>query len=130
MCECGCGDFSCNKAIRVGKNILAVEIYPGCENCRTGLMVALHIFTPEEAEKWDIEEAKPFEPDEYGHAQIDLPLLGPDELIQAARYLKLDRKSIFGRTGYGNLVDFLDDHGLELLQCALRIKQQDIEAQR
>lgn len=129
MGECGCGSFTCEQAVRVGDYILAVEVYRGCADCQTGLMVTLHIFTVDEARHWDIEKAETFAPDQYGHAQLDFPLFGHDELIGAAHRLNVDTADEFSANGYENLRDFFEDYGLSLLQTAWSIKQAELEAQ-
>jgi len=115
MGECGCGAFSARKIVRVGNRILAVEIYPGCDYCCTGVVVTLHVFTLKDAKAFSLETAEPFEPDEYGHAQIDIPLIGPDDLLHAAKEIG----ETVGPDGYKNLIDYLSDNSLRLLQIGI-----------
>lgn len=121
MCECGCGEFEAHKAVLVGDNVIAFEIYQGCDSCDTGIIFTAHIFTKEEAEHWLINtsDLKQFKPDEFGHAQIDFPLIGKDDVVKWAKEHEIDEN---GNTieDYMSLEDYLEDRGLEMLQGGLR----------
>jgi len=120
MCECGCGDLAPDKVVRLGDKVLAIEVYPGCRDCETGLMVVLNLFTQERAEDFfDLEPTEIFEPDEQGYAEISMPILGPDDLIEVVKEMEKDGNPL---TDYESLSDWLSDHGLELLQRALSIQ--------
>jgi len=119
MCECGCGDLAPDKVVRLGDKVLAIEIYPGCRDCETGLMVVLNLFTQERAEDFMLETTEIFEPDEQGYAEISMPILGPDDLIEVVKEMEKDGNPL---TDYESLSDWLSDHGLELLQRALSIQ--------
>ena len=123
MGECGCGDFHPYESYRLGDYVLAIEIYKGCSYCNTGLMVGLHLFTDAEARRYDIEAHKEFKPDEYGHSQIDLPLIGKDDLVKAAQKLEPEFSE------YGDLMNFLSDYGLELLQNAINNRLEELRQQ-
>ena len=112
MGECGCGEMTNYEAYKIGDYILAVEQYLGCEYCHTGLMITLHLFTQEEAKEYLIETNKEFKPDEYGHAQLDFPIIGSNELIKAAKQMGIDCIS----REYGNLESIFEDVGLNLLR--------------
>lgn len=108
MCECGCGDFHPHQSFLMGDDVLSVEVYRGCDNCDTGLMVTLYKMSPSEAERWDIEEFSEF--DRFG--MVNIPLLHPEDLIEAL-------KEIQEADEYDNFADFLSDHGLDLIQRAV-----------
>lgn len=121
MGECGCGETVPYKILQIDDKVLVVEIYRGCEYCDTGLIVTLHLNTAESAAEWDWEPDTKLEPDDYGHAQVDFPLLGKDDLVEAAKRMNAD--AMFGgEDGYETLTDWLSDNGLELLQTALRLR--------
>lgn len=122
MCECGCADFSPYRSYKVGKNILVLEIYPGCENCDNPLGITLAIFTPSEAKHWLTEPSPEFKPDQYGSKELYFSLIGKDDLIQAAKDIVAENGDPIEDEGYANLVDWLEDDGLDLLQRALRIR--------
>ena len=123
MGECGCGDFHLYDSYRLGDYVLAIEIYKGCSYCNTGLMVGLHLFTDAEARSYDIEAHKEFKPDEYGHSQIDFPIIGKDDIVKAAQKLVTEFSE------YGNLEDFLSDYGLELLQSGIVNRLEELRKQ-
>ena len=127
MCECGCGNFNPYKAYKMGENVLAVEIYPGCEECGTGLMVSLHIFTPDEAKHYDMEPTEEFKPDEFGWAEMSFPIIGKDDLLQAAKDNIHENGEPIEEQGYENIPDWISDNGLDLLQRGLRLRLKDVE---
>jgi hypothetical protein len=119
MGECGCGETRPYKIVEIGGNVMVVEIYRGCEYCDTGLIVSLHLHTPESATDFDFVPEEKFEPGEYG-TRLDFPLLSGEDLAEAARQMKADE--YFGGNGYDSMTDWLDDYGLELLQRAVRLR--------
>ena len=126
MCECGCGEMDPWKVVRVGKNVLVIDKYQGCGYCDTGLVVSLHIFTPEEAETHGLAEPeRELAPDEHGYGVLHVPVVGPEDLAKAAEEMGLDG----GVSGcWDNLADFFrDDEGLELLQRAMGIRSAETE---
>jgi hypothetical protein len=125
MCECACGDAQIEKGWRVGENILAVELYRGCKECNAGLLVSLHIFTPEQAEEYEIEIVGEFKPDAHGWAQMPFPVVGKDDLVKAAESLEEEEGDLFEE--YGSLPEVLREFGLKLLQKSFAIRQKEIE---
>lgn len=120
MGECGCGETRPYKIVEIGDNVMVIEIYRGCEYCDTGLIVSLHLHTPESAAEFDFVPEEKFEPGEYG-TTLDFPLLGGEDLAEAARQMKADE--YFGGNGYDSMTDWLDDYGLELLQRSVRLRR-------
>jgi hypothetical protein len=123
MCECGCGDFRPYKSFLVGDLVLSVEVYPGCQECGTGIMVALNIFTMEEAARWieDIEALPQLQPvkGDYGWKREDVPLIGEEDIVEWAE----KQRVLLGEEGsYSTLEDYLADNGLDLLQGGLEIR--------
>jgi hypothetical protein len=116
MGECGCGDFQPHKSLKVDESILSVELYDGCQDCETGLMVTLYRFTPDEARDWGITEDDLAQFDDIG--MFNIPLMDADDLVEAYNALEAE-----GDTEpveeYANLGDWLSDNGLRLLQEAL-----------
>jgi hypothetical protein len=119
MCECSCGDFNPTKLMKVGENILAVEIYPGCQECNTGIIFGLHILTEEEAVNrgLEIDDIFEFRPDEFGYSQVDFPLLSGDDLASASE----EQKGIFDY--YDDPSKYLRGNGVYLLQRAMDIRK-------
>lgn len=113
MGECGCSEMTNYEAYKIGDYILAVESYLGCEYCHTGLMISLHLFTEENAKDFLIETDREFKPDKYGHAQLDFPIIGSNELIKAVKQVRLDGVNL---SQYEDLEDIFEDVGLELLR--------------
>jgi len=126
MGQCGCGDFSPEEVVKFGNHILAIEIYPGCDDCETGLISTLHVFTPEYAADWRLEPEKEFKPDQYGQAQIDIPLMGKEDLIEALNKIREE----VDPEEYDNFEDFLQDYGLRLLQEAFFIRRKKTKQNR
>jgi hypothetical protein len=112
MCECGCGDFVPHKAYRFGNQVLAIEVYPGCQHCKTGPMVTAQLFTLEGAKEWGIEEFEEF--DQYGQSFI---LSIQHDALETA-YRKMNQSGQFNE--YDNNDDLLSDYGLDLLQNVFR----------
>ncbi|MDQ3804292.1 MAG: hypothetical protein M3416_10725 [Acidobacteriota bacterium] len=126
MGACGCGELSVYEGYTVGPYVLAVEVYRGCSYCDTGLMVALHLFTPEEAETYDVEIKSEFKPDKYGHAEIAFPMVGQADLVKAAEGLEAKEEGGSLVPRYDSLADILRDYGLKLLQAGLRYRLKEI----
>ena len=113
MGTCGCNEIQNARGFKVGDKILAVEVYPGCELCNTGIAVMLYLFTPEEAEDYLIAvDDNAFEPDRWGNIMVTIPLIEPDDLPEALSGLP-------PMEHYGNIQDWLSDNGRELLQNAI-----------
>lgn len=115
MGQCGCGDLIPHDLVRIGENVLVVEIYRGCEDCGTGLAVSMYLFTPEAAGEWGFvpdRELKPFAP------PLDYPLANKRDLVDAARELNADAEM----EQYDSLTGWFQDYGLDLLQRAVRIR--------
>lgn len=122
MGSCGCGDFAYDEAYKVGKNLMAIQLYSGCGYCGTPVGVVLHLLTPAAAKEWDVEATATFKPDEaYGYADISVPVIHPDDLAAAARSKEF--KDVLGDdidlSEYDTLGDLLEDCGLTLLQIAM-----------
>lgn len=127
MGECGCGELRPHEVLQLGNEILAVEIYEGCEYCDTGIMVTLNLLNKERADEIGLEPTGELKPDKYGWGQTNYPIIAPEDLIDAAKKLKSDEA--FGDDGYDSLTDYLSDEGLELLQTALRIRLEKTAAE-
>lgn len=96
---------------------MIVEVYPGCRYCETGIIVTLHKLTYEEAKEWDWEPDIKFSPEPpSGLSQLNFPILGNEDLIEAAIQMGRD----------DDLIDFLRDEGLDLLQRALSIREKKL----
>lgn len=117
MGECGCNDIQPHEILKVGENVLVVEIYRGCSYCDTGIMVGLHLMPPDDAEAFGWEPTGKLELDNGKYAMWNYPIVGPDDLLEAAKKMKADEQ--FGGEGYDTLTDWLMDNGLEFLQKAL-----------
>lgn len=120
MGVCGCGELSPEKVYRVGDQFLVVELYRGCSDCGTGLMVSLHLMTPEAAKQYDIEPNDAFPPDKYGWSQVNIPIVGREDLVEAAEVIE-ENGSL--TVEYDSLADLLRDEGLDLLQRGVRIRE-------
>lgn len=127
MGECGCGEMDNDKVVRMGKNIMGIEIYPGCRYCDTGIIVTLNLFTRKEAKVFDLEASETFAPDEHGFSQLNFPIIGPDDLVEVIE--KMAEAEGMGEDGY-SLSDWMHDHGLELLQSALRLRMEKTRAEQ
>jgi hypothetical protein len=120
MGECGCGSTVPHKILKVGKSVMYVELYRGCDYCDTGIMVTVGMVTPDVAEMngWKPDEI--FEAGKDGWSQFDFPIISPEDLIDAVKKMKCN--DAVGEGGYDSLTDWLQDSGLELLQTAVRLR--------
>jgi hypothetical protein len=120
MGECGCGSTVPHKILKIGKDVMYIEIYRGCDYCGTGIMVTVGMVTPEIAEMNGWEPTKIFKTGKDGWDQLDFPIITPEDLIEAVKKMKCN--DAVGENGYDNLTDWLSDSGLELLQTAVRLR--------
>jgi hypothetical protein len=127
MGECGCNETRPYEILDADGKILVVEIYPGCSYCDTGIMVSLHLTPPDDAQAFDWQPTGKLELDKGQYAQWNYPIMGPDDLVEAAKKLKADEQ--FGLKGYDSLTDWLEDYGLDLLQTALRLRIEKTRAE-
>jgi len=114
MGECGCGETRPRKIVDLGDSVMVVDVYEGCRYCETGVVITLQKLTYEEAGEWGWEPDTRFERDYLGLSQINLPIVGEEDLISAAKQMGF-------REG-DQLLDDLSESGLELLQRAIRIR--------
>lgn len=126
MGQCGCGDFTYNKAHKVGGKILAQQIYYGCQYCDTPAGVVLHLMSPKEAKNWGVtpEGHFPMDTDSKDYGMLCIPVIHPTQLVEAARHPEFE--SMCGEidlSEYDSLAELLQDIGLPLLQVAMDLTQ-------
>jgi hypothetical protein len=128
MCQCGCGDFDSDLALRVStRSVMSLRVYRGCADCHEGIALDLSFFDKEGVKDWlshcKIESAP--KPDRSGGNDgmgVNFPLFEVRDMIEAA---KREGPSMIGkRDGYKDLTDWLKENGLRLIQDALRIAQE------
>jgi len=127
MGECGCGETNPERVFKVGDFVLVVGRYWGCDCCDNPIGVQLDIFTPEEAESFDLTPSETFEPPKEGMGWqgIGVALIGKDDLVQAAEEMEEEFQEggyDYWLKDYNTLSDFLKDRGLDLLQKAMAIR--------
>lgn len=135
MGECGCGNWDIQKAYRLADgSVMAWHEYRGCAYCHTGPGYSL-MFFPDEKSEW-LEDAvienapKPDESGGNGGIGISWEVLDVYDMRRAAREME-DKNGDFEH--FGSLDDWLEEHGLELLQTAMRKRDErhrEIEEQR
>ncbi len=121
MGECGCGELSPREVVSIGDNVLAIEIYPGCQYCQTPLALTLYYFTPGGAEEFMLSPTRSLVANQYGLDEgfLTFPLIDPVKLVQRAR--ELDTEDDVD-------LDWLEDDALGLLQAAYRLTLDEWEA--
>lgn len=119
MGECGCCESLIDAAYQVGEYVLAVEKYPGCRECERPIAVYAYLLRPEEIAGLGIEvEIGPFPVNRFGMKVARFPLIGEKELRAASTVI--DGESSFDLSEDASRSDLLAEHGLRLLQEALR----------
>lgn len=121
MGECGCGEMTPDWVVQIGDKVMAIEVYPGCQDCGTGLMVALNLFTPERSKDFLLEPTEKFDVDEYGYGNYSIPVIGSEDLVEVVRDMEKNGDPL---TDYDCLSDWLEDNALEILQKAQSIRMQ------
>ncbi len=142
MCECPCGEFVPFEAFQIGDKYLAIEIYPGCETCKTGVMVTLALMSEEQKNDMDIEIAPPLEPDKGdGWDQREYRLFTQEDMIEAAKDMieaskeiidvskEIDPQLGFTSQEYENLEDLISDMGMELVRTAIHKRLEAMRAE-
>ena len=110
MGECGCNETNPYKIIRIGNKILVIEVYKGCHYCHTGIMVSIHIMSLKEAKDYMYEVTDDYSSSTY--EIINIPIIDVDKLKASIEKLDGDNKI----ESYGNIGNWLDEEGLEILQ--------------
>lgn len=123
MGECGCGELRPDQVVKIGDKVLAIEIYPGCHDCGTGIMTWLDLFTPVRAEEFLLEVSGEFKTDEFGYGQLSFPIIGPDDLVEAVTEIEGENPL----KEYNCLADWMMDNGLDVLQRGLAIRKRKTE---
>lgn len=129
MGQCGCGELFLVQAHPIaGTDItLAVDEYHGCQDCGNPLGASVMLFNPAGWEEWrefglpNLQPGEPIQADDTGgnggHG-IWVPFLGPEDLLRAVR--EDEELSAIDLEEYSTLEDLLADHGMHLLQAAIR----------
>ena len=122
MCECGCNEMNPTQAFRIGSVIMVVDEYRGCKSCSLGICPTLCFFDSEQhAREWigDMPIAD-IVADEYGvNGRVYIPIAGKTEMVKAAQELEETQDL----SNYSGLANIMEDHGLRLLQMALRYRE-------
>lgn len=123
MCQCGCGDTAIEKAWKLPNgNVLAYQQYRGCRECFAGPGVSLLLFDTPKSEWLEGVKIQSIKPDKYGgdggHGLAFSFFEVQDLQKQAAEMEEGDAVTEY--SGYGGLSEWLNEHGLELLQGAMR----------
>lgn len=125
MGACGCGDNSPDKVYRIGKGrFLGVAAYLGCSYCGTGVGFDLTFMNAAGRKLWADRikvETLEFAENPADGSSLMLGCVGLDELREAAAKMQADKRMERGFRGFRTVEDWLDEHGLELLQEAFRI---------
>lgn len=119
MGQCGCGDYTPVRQYAVRGCVVGLEIYPGCDECADQVEVALHFFTPGSAFTQDSDTVS-VKPDEYGACLPGVPVLSVGDLRAAVKAMEVQYDPA-DPDGYETLDDYLHDHGLRILQEAIRL---------
>jgi len=120
MCECACGDIVPTRIIKIGDIILVVELYPGCESCKTPLATNIYFFSDQAANELEYVPEKILELNTKGFASEHFFLFGTEELIAAAKTIESRSEGGDVLASYDSFTAFLTDYGTKLLQEALR----------
>jgi len=128
MGECGCGEINnIARIVKIRDLILVIETYFGCDYCNNGVTISLWLFTEKEAKSYWFETEEVFEPDEYGSADLHIPILGHEDLIAMLPEME-------SQEHYVSLEEWLSDHGIDWLQKAgyrrMKINGETLEKQR
>lgn len=118
MGQCGCGDFSTPVFARhVGPYVMAVTDYRGCQDCQEPFGFTITLFTPKEARTWDVAPRKTWVPEPVtGFDYQYFNFFSQTELTAAAREIESEAGSDLD--AYQSVGDWLDEHGLTLMQRA------------
>ena len=121
MCECLCGAVRGEFNFRVKDTdpVVSIDIYRGCKYCEKMIGVDIRLFTKAGAQEWLYDATiLDAEPNEYGGLPSlkSLPIVSIDALVAVSKAMPSIEE-------YESLADWLDDHGLDLLQSAMRLTQ-------
>ncbi len=125
MCQCGCGDTSIERAFKIERGpTIGYQLYRGCADCHQGIGVDLLFYNRAGVKDWVSckVEAAP-KADEYGGNKgsgVAIPLFEVKDLIAASKDPTIDPGPIGPRSGYRTVAEWLEDHGLRLIQGALQ----------
>lgn len=90
MGQCGCGDFYATHKLAGPNNaVYAIQVYPGCDDCDTGVAVVISRFSESEAKNWgvpalpDLPFSKFSDGRDYDGQQSWIPIWHPRKLASA-----------------------------------------------
>jgi hypothetical protein len=135
MCQCGCGDTNIERAYDLpGGKVLGVQVYRGCDGCFNGPAVSIMLFDRKGAKEWVGQwvEHEKITPDENGGNDglgIGVPLFEVEDLRKSAKRMAAQETL----DEYGDIDDWLQDNGLELIQGAMeafRLRRAEEEKKR
>lgn len=123
MCECGCS-YIRQDLVRSYKGMtLCVDIYPGCAECGPVIGVDLRAFNSKGVKDWlNGRTGGEIVPDEYGGlpTMASLPLFDMAGLGAGLQEECGDITNWFLPDIYDSWADFVEDHGLRIIQAAIR----------
>lgn len=129
MCQCGCGEIPIEDAyVLPGGVVIGIRVYDGCEDCDTGPGIDISVFPSRNSEWLECAKFHALNPDQFGGVVDDWKLPGlpiglftPMDLCSAARELEEECGSVGqGRDDYPTVRDWIADHGIRLVQIAMR----------
>jgi len=132
MGTCGCGDFSATNAIRVPRSSwVGVGVYRGCRECWSGPAVDIMFFDAQGRREWlSNVEPETILPDRYGGKDvpggIQIALFEVHDLVAAAKVIQREAPI----TEYESVADWVEDHGLLLIQDAMEMCERRLHKQR
>lgn len=129
MGTCGCGEYFPSMQYSIRGCVVGIVLYPGCDYCQDMIGVDPYFYT-KDSEFIGGHETRKVTPDEYGGEGAQaIPIFAVEDIREAAKRIAapIDPNK---EDAYETLDEWLADHGLEVLQSAIRICAERIKKER
>lgn len=126
MGQCGCGDFQPVAKMPANGGLYALEVYEGCDDCRTGAAIRLTYFPTKDVleDNWRLREVPSIQ---WDTNETWVPILDRKTLQEAATAISEDAKDHLEEDDYDSPLDWFRDFGWSIVREAVRRTQEAAE---
>ena len=116
MCECACSQIREDAVLQIYDATVCVDAYRGCPDCAPLIGFDVRVFNKQGRREWLSKTPKTIKPDEYGV----LPSAASFEMFSIEDLVEVCHETGATLEGYDSLGAWMEDHGLKMVQDAMR----------